>query len=72
MRKPNPKIFKYALEQANALPENSIMIGDDLEADVMGAIRVGIQGIYFNPKEEFHSTSIDKEINCLSELKKLL
>ena len=30
-KKPNPKIFHYALEQTGATPENSIMIGDDYE-----------------------------------------
>jgi FMN phosphatase YigB (HAD superfamily) len=48
------------------------MIGDDLVADVLGAQKVGIKGIYFNPKELKHKTQVDKEIYCLSELKKVL
>jgi len=31
VKKPNAKIFDYALQLANALPEHSIMIGDNLE-----------------------------------------
>ena len=50
VKKPNPKIFNYALQKANTSAEESIMIGDDLEVDVLGAEKVGIQGVFFNPK----------------------
>ncbi|MBT3612183.1 MAG: noncanonical pyrimidine nucleotidase, YjjG family [Flavobacteriales bacterium] len=70
VKKPNPKIFKYALQQANA--EECIMIGDDLEVDVLGAEQMGIQGIFFNPNKTKHNTDIVHEIFCLSELKALL
>jgi len=36
-KKPNPKIFHYALEIANAMSEESIMIGYNFEADILGA-----------------------------------
>lgn len=48
VKKPNPKIFNFALELANAKPEESIMIGDSLEADIEGAINVGMQAIFFD------------------------
>ena len=38
VKKPNPIIFEYALDLAKAKKENSIMIGDCLEADVQGAL----------------------------------
>jgi len=72
VKKPNPKIFKYALQEANASAEESIMIGDDLEVDVLGAEQMGIQGIYFNPNKIKHNTDIVHEIFCLIELKALL
>ena len=50
VKKPNPKIFNLALKQAKALPENSVMIGDNLEADIFGAKQVGFFTIFFNPK----------------------
>ena len=37
VKKPNPYIFNYALNKANALSGESIMIGDNWEADIMGA-----------------------------------
>ena len=36
-KKPNPIIFEYALDQTKTTPENSLMIGDSLEADILGA-----------------------------------
>ncbi|GAL80749.1 5'-nucleotidase YjjG [Algibacter lectus] len=36
VKKPNPKIFNYALDLANTKPETSIMIGDSFEADILG------------------------------------
>jgi putative hydrolase of the HAD superfamily len=72
VKKPNPKIFKYALQQANANVKESIMIGDDLEVDVLGAEQIGIQGVFFNPNKTKHNRDIVHEIFCLSELKALL
>ena len=35
VKKPNPVIFKLALEKANTIPDKSLMIGDSLEADIL-------------------------------------
>ena len=43
--KPNPIIFNYALNQANAQPQESIMIGDDLPVDLLGAKALGIDQV---------------------------
>lgn len=74
-RKPSKFIFEHALKIAGAAPEESVMIGDDLESDVIGAMNCGFKGVFFNPKEvEFtkHPTHQFSEINCLSELQKIL
>lgn len=47
--KPSPEVFYRALQLANAKAENSIMIGDSMEADVSGAENVGIKAILFDP-----------------------
>ncbi len=52
VKKPNPKIFHYALDLANTLPERSVMIGDNLEADIEGAKAVGMNTIFFSHFEE--------------------
>ena len=71
VKKPNPIIFEYALDLAKAKKENSIMIGDCLEADVQGALDAGIDAIFFNESRVEVSHSI-KQVNHLLELKKYL
>ncbi len=68
-KKPNPIIFNHALKGIN--PQNSLMIGDCIDADVRGAIQVGMQAIHF---DEFNQAN-HKEciiINKLAELKNYL
>ena len=72
VKKPNPIIFQYALDQANVNASNSIMIGDDLPVDILGAKAIGMSQIYFNPKKEPHHEEIDYEVSCLNEIKNIL
>lgn len=51
-KKPHPFIFEYALDQSGTLAEKSLMIGDCLEADVLGALNTGMQAIHFNSHDE--------------------
>jgi putative hydrolase of the HAD superfamily len=46
--KPKKEIFEYALMKANAMPEESIMIGDSIEADIQGAMNAGIDQVFVN------------------------
>ncbi len=71
VKKPNPIIFEYALNLAKAKKETSIMIGDSIEADVLGALEAGIDAIYFNENKEAVDSNI-KQINHLLELKNYL
>lgn len=68
-KKPDPKIFAYALEMANALPEESIMIGDNWVADVMGAKQFGLDTVYLNPAGLSFDESPTYDIRRLEELK---
>ena len=72
VKKPNPAIFQYAIDKAKASVNTSIMIGDDLEVDVLGAKEFGMSQIYFNPENIYHNEIISYEINCLSELLEIL
>jgi putative hydrolase of the HAD superfamily len=49
--KPNPQIYRYALERYNN-PSNVWMIGDSIIADVKGAEKVGIKGVLVRSKRE--------------------
>lgn len=46
IRKPNPDIFKYALNRLSVVPEETAMVGDNLKADVSGAKRLNILSIW--------------------------
>ena len=43
--KPAPAFFAAALADLNAQPEAAVMVGDDIEADVGGAIDAGLRGV---------------------------
>ncbi|PZX59197.1 putative hydrolase of the HAD superfamily [Algoriphagus ratkowskyi] len=48
-KKPDPRIFQFALEQAGAKKECSLMIGDNPISDIQGAHGAGIDQVFFNP-----------------------
>jgi putative hydrolase of the HAD superfamily len=69
-KKPNPIIFEHALQVASASKNNSVMIGDSLDADVQGALDFGMQAVFFNPFNEKVSEEII-QISHLRDLKQL-
>lgn len=71
VKKPSPKIFELALDMAKTKAKNSVMIGDNLEADILGAKALGFHTIHFNAhKEPQHDYCI--MINSLNEIKHIL
>lgn len=70
VKKPNPKVFEHALSKASAVPQNSIMIGDSYEADVMGALRVGMMAIHLTNENPVNKGIVT--IKSLLELKQYL
>ncbi|GAA4948826.1 YjjG family noncanonical pyrimidine nucleotidase [Algibacter agarivorans] len=71
VKKPNPKIFNFALELANVNVNQSIMIGDSYEADILGAKNIGMDVIFF----DLNNMTLDidiKQIDNLIQLKKYL
>lgn len=71
VKKPHPNIFEFALDLAEASKDSSIMIGDNLEADVMGALNCGLDAICFNIKNENVGAEV-KQIRNLLQLKNYL
>jgi putative hydrolase of the HAD superfamily len=45
-RKPDPRIFQAALKHWDAQPEKSVMVGDTLSADIVGAKRMGMKSVW--------------------------
>lgn len=68
INKPAPEIFYYSMKKANTTSENSTMIGDDYEVDILGAERVGMRAFHFNPQIE---ESQIKHVNQISNLSQL-
>ena len=46
--KPNKEIFEYALKVTHAALKESIMIGDNLDADIQGALNAGMDAVFVN------------------------
>jgi putative hydrolase of the HAD superfamily len=71
-KKPEPEIFEYALRSAGAKKTQSLMIGDDWDADIMGALQFGMEAIYFNPSGKTVSHNHVIQIRALKQLMHLL
>lgn len=71
VKKPHPYIFELALTKANVVSKNALMVGDNIEADILGAQSVGFQTIHFNAHNE-PEHNICKMINGLIEIKSIL
>ena len=69
--KPNPEIFRYALEKLGV--ERATMIGDSWERDVLGAIGIGMDAIWLNRYlRPCPDRSLAAEINAFEPLKSIL
>lgn len=69
LSKPDPAIFKLAEKLAGANTNECIMIGDNKENDVDGALRSGWKAIYYHPVKH---PDVPHQIVHLLELKELL
>lgn len=67
-KKPAPQIFEYALQEAKAQISESIMIGDSLEADIVGAQNLALDHVFYNPTQKAHQKEVQQEIKSLQDL----
>ena len=71
--KPHAPIFEYALSEAGTTADKAIMIGDTLDADILGGNNAGMDTVYFNPAEPVKGDIVPTYvISSLSELKSIL
>ncbi len=71
VKKPNPLIFEHAIKISGAKRSNSIMIGDNYEADILGAEASGLSAICFNyHKENLPTNSL--QVSELNQIKRHL
>jgi putative hydrolase of the HAD superfamily len=71
INKPDRRIFEHALKNGNAIKEEAVMIGDNLDADVRGAQNAGLEAIFFNPLEVEKPQDINHMIKDLKELQQI-
>jgi putative hydrolase of the HAD superfamily len=60
--KPQKEIFEFAFAKANARPEESIMIGDTIDVDILGAVNAGIDQVHVNHVTKEPIPVIDKKL----------
>ncbi len=58
IRKPDPRPFEIVLDQWQVTPESIVMIGDRLEADILGAQGTGIHQIWLKPESEAEVSTV--------------
>ncbi len=70
VRKPSPIPFKMALEKLSVKPEETLMIGDWPERDVVGASQVGIKTIFarYGDTFEIENSGADWEVDDIYEI----
>jgi putative hydrolase of the HAD superfamily len=71
-QKPAKEIFEHALLINNCQPSDVLMIGDNIEADIQGAVNAGIDSVFFNPVNLKDTVGATYEIQNLLELKNIL
>lgn len=79
VRKPNPSIFYSALDALKIAPNQAVMVGDTLGADILGAHNAGMLAIWITrradkPANRAHADTIhpDATIFSLAELPQVL
>jgi len=69
--KPNKEIFHYAFTKTKALADESIMIGDNLDADIQGGINAGIDTVFvnhINAVPHIEATYMVKDLKSLASI----
>ena len=70
--KPHRRIFEWALEQAEAEPSQVIHVGDHVDADVLGARAVGIEGVLIDRMHRYATDEVPDETRVIGSLEELL
>jgi putative hydrolase of the HAD superfamily len=73
VEKPDPAIFRAALERLGATPEKTVLIGDSLRRDREGARRTGMHFIWITPQQAQEAgRQTDFAVTDLRDLPKIL
>lgn len=69
IQKPDPRLFRYAEMATGANRENIVMIGDNPDNDVSGAINAGWKAIYYDRKGKAFSSDSDLYLGRISDIR---
>ena len=73
VNKPSPQFFDYAFQQSGAQRDTTLMIGDNLQTDIMGAMAAGIDALFFNRFPEHEKTTAPTfVVTSLRDIMKIL
>jgi len=70
--KPEKEIFDFAMNQSGALLHESIMIGDNLDADIQGAMNAGMDNVFVNHIDATTNKKPTYTVTHLKELESIL
>ncbi len=66
--KPNLEIYRHSEIKTGALPQQCLMVGDDWQNDVQGAIDAGWQALHYNPKAKEPMVLTISELSSLTRV----
>ena len=72
VNKPSPLYFDYAFKVSGANKDTTLMIGDNLQTDIMGALNAGIDAMLFNRWEADTSNCEQKPTFVVNSLKDIM
>ncbi len=68
VRKPDPRVFRMAAAAADCHPRELVHVGDEIEADIVGAKRAGARAVLIDRHGRAGDSPADAVIRSLSEL----
>lgn len=78
IEKPDKRVFQVALDKLGVEAENAVMVGNRIDADIVGANRVGMKSVWFRWNDRYEEIIGSKDekpnfiIKSLAELPGIL
>jgi len=69
--KPDPRAFLSPLEKLRAKPEETVMVGNEIERDLIPAKKLGMKVVLIDRENKIENVPV-KKINSLKKLKEIL
>jgi len=67
--KPDPEVFKYALTRLKVKPQETLFVGDEIDADYRGAENAGIHALLIQRTE--NRTSQTSDLSTIASLEEV-